>query len=106
LPPSRPKVDLVALAKRSLALREQHTNPRGSRDGFGRSIKAVPATVVRYSVEFEDGTALSAAGEHADVIYRYIQECERLCGVHGFVFYEGPGMETLTRAQLLDRMKG
>lgn len=103
-PVARPKVDLVALAKKSLALQEQHTKTPVTKDGFGRTVKKTPAKVVRYIVECDDGTALYAEGEHADVIYRYIQECEQLCNVQGLAYYGGPGMERITRAQLLERV--
>jgi len=104
VPPSRPKVDLVALAKRSLALRDQHAKP-ATRDGFGQ-VKKTPSKVLRYIVECDDGTALFAEGEHADVIYRYIQECEQICNVQGLAYYGGPGMKRITRDQLLAHLRG
>ena len=104
-PPARPRVNLVELAKRSLSLRDQHAAPV-TRDGAGRPTKAPPAKVVGYAVAFDDGTALFAEGEHADVVYRYIQECEQLCNVQGLAYYGGPGMHRISHEELLAKLKG
>jgi hypothetical protein len=101
LPPSRPKVNLVDLARQSMALRDQHVR----RDGVGRPV-APPKVAVRYIVEFNDGSILLAEGEQADVTFRYIQECEHICATQGLAYYDGPGMKTVTRAQLLERLQG
>jgi hypothetical protein len=98
----KPKVDLVKLAQKSLALQAQHT--KTPRTGFGQPVKPAPTKIVRYILECDDGMALYAEGKHADVIYRYIQECEQICNVQGLAHYGGPGMERISRADALARM--
>jgi hypothetical protein len=98
----KPRVDLVALAKKSLDLRTQHT--KSTRTGFGQPVKPAPVKVIRYILECDDGTALYAEGHHADVLYRYIQECEQLCNVQGLAHYGGPGMERISKADVLIRL--
>lgn len=90
--PPRQKVDLVALAKRSQALRDQHINTP--------LVAKKPAKAIRYIIEYDDGTVLYAEHEHADVLYRYAQECEQLCNVQGLAYYDGPAMQRLTREDL------
>lgn len=34
---------------------------------------------VDYVITLSDGTSLRAQGEHADIIFRYLSECERVC---------------------------
>lgn len=99
--PAPPKVNLVELAKRSLALREQHASKV---DGYGRPVAPKPTKAVRYMVQFDDGTCLYADGELADVLFRYVQECEQICTVQGLAYYDGPGMEKIPFGELLARL--
>ena len=98
----KPRIDLVALAKKSLALQTQHA--KTPRTGFGQPVKSAPVKIVRYILECDDGMALYAEGKHADVIYRYIQECEQICNVQGLAHYGGPGMERISKADVLTRL--
>ena len=50
-----------------------------------REIKAV-----EYKITLEDGTYLAAYGEHADVLFRYLAECERLASTSMMVNLEAP----------------
>lgn len=99
LTPTRSRPNLVELAKKSLALREQHA---AKKDGFGRPLgeKPTPAAATRYLIQFDDGTILHAEGAHAAVIYRFISECEQICHVQGLAYYGGPGMHKITLDQL------
>jgi hypothetical protein len=44
-------------------------------------------------VELDDGTALVATGEHADLIYKYLQECEKICATNQSVCFLAPALE-------------
>jgi hypothetical protein len=48
---------------------------------------------VSYRVELDDGTALVATGEHADLIYKYLQECEKICATNQSVCFLAPALE-------------
>lgn len=48
--------------------------------------------VTEYRITLEDGTYLMAKGEHADLIYRYLSECEKHCAEHQLVNYLGPSL--------------
>lgn len=47
---------------------------------------------VDYAVTLEDGSVLRAKGEHADLIFRYLNECERHCAEHQLINYLGPSL--------------
>jgi hypothetical protein len=53
-----------------------------------RKIKAV-----EYKITLEDGTYLFAKGEHADVLFRYLAECERLAAASQMVNLEAPSFQ-------------
>lgn len=47
---------------------------------------------VDYVITLDDGSALRATGEHADLIYRYLTECEKHCSEQQLVNYLGPSL--------------
>jgi hypothetical protein len=53
-----------------------------------RDIKAV-----EYKITLADGTYLSAKGEHADVLFRYLAECERVATSAMMVNLEAPSFQ-------------
>ena len=53
-----------------------------------RKIKAV-----EYKITLEDGTYLAASGEHADVLFRYLAECERIATTSMMVNLEAPSFQ-------------
>jgi hypothetical protein len=57
--------------------------------------------VVNYYVEYEDGTVLLAQGKHAHLIYRFTLEAQSLATMHAFAYYNGPGMEEITKEEAL-----
>lgn len=52
-----------------------------------RGLKAI-----EYKITLEDGTSLVASGEHANLIYDYLTECERTCAQAQLVHYLGPSL--------------
>lgn len=47
-------------------------------------------TAVGYRITLSDGTYLRAEGELADLIYRYLTECEKFCALEQKINYVGP----------------
>lgn len=47
---------------------------------------------VEYRILLDDGTYLIAKGPHADLIYRYLNECEKHCAENQLVNYLGPSL--------------
>jgi hypothetical protein len=45
---------------------------------------------VDYTVKLSDGTYLNATGEHADVLFRYLAECERLAAASQMINLAAP----------------
>lgn len=52
---------------------------------------------VIYYVEFEDGTAMLAQGEHADIVYRFTREAQEITSNDGSLYYDGPELQKVTR---------
>ena len=50
-----------------------------------RKVKAV-----EYKITLDDGTYLAASGEHANVLFRYLAECERIATSSMMVNLEAP----------------
>lgn len=50
-----------------------------------RGLKAID-----YTIKLDDGTYLNATGEHADVLFRYLAECERIASTSMMVNLEAP----------------
>lgn len=53
-----------------------------------RGLKAVD-----YTIKLDDGTYLNATGEHADVLFRYLAECERIATTSMMVNLEAPSFQ-------------
>jgi hypothetical protein len=47
---------------------------------------------IRYEITLDDGSSLRAEGEHANLIFQYLSECEKTCAQHGTVTYLGPSL--------------
>jgi hypothetical protein len=47
---------------------------------------------VSYAITLDDGSVLKATGEHADLIYRYLTQCEKFCAEQQLVNYLGPSL--------------
>lgn len=47
---------------------------------------------VDYVITLDDGTFLRATGEHADLIFKYLSECERFCAQQQMINYLGPSL--------------
>lgn len=53
---------------------------------------------VSYVITLEDGTSLRAEGEHADLTYRYLNECEKYCAEQQLINYLGPSLARYSAA--------
>jgi hypothetical protein len=47
---------------------------------------------ISYVITLDDGTSLQAKGEHADLIFKYLSECERFCAQQQMINYLGPSL--------------
>lgn len=94
------KISLKDIAKVSVKLKEkaEALKPKESIAHHGK--------VVNFYVEYADGTALLAQGEHADLIYRYTNEAQMLCTMHAFSAYVGPGMASFSKEEALKLITG
>jgi hypothetical protein len=51
---------------------------------------------LKYTIEFTTGDVLYAEGEHADVLLRYLEECQHVASSNCLALYTGPGLKKYT----------
>lgn len=95
-PRPRPASDAVSnLAKKVMAMQQQRSPQKV--DGFGKP--KASAQVAEYLIKLEDGTVLHAEGKHADVIARFVEECQNICIGQGLAYYGGPPLTRYSAEQ-------
>jgi len=95
-PRPRPASDAVSnLAKKVMAMQQQKAPQKV--DGFGKPQEQV--RVAEYLIKLEDGTVLCAEGKHADVIARFVEECQNICIGQGLAYYGGPPLTRYSAEQ-------
>jgi hypothetical protein len=52
---------------------------------------------VNFYVEYEDGVVALAQGAHADLIYRFTMESQKLSTMYAYAYYEGPAMTEMPK---------
>ena len=90
---SRLKIDPVKLAALSAGLKNVNN-------------KLIPPTllenkVLEYVIKFTSGDVLYAEGEHADVLVRYLEECQHLASENCLTMYTGPGLRKFSPQEWL-----
>ena len=85
--PAPPKITLGELARKALQLQQQHSlNTPAAPAGP----KGPKPTIVEFKITLSDGTVLHATGKHADVAFRFSNECQEICQTQGLAAYNGP----------------
>lgn len=96
--PAKPiQITREELERRSQALKQAAAKV----DGYGRPIakQIDPNAAATYQITFNNGTVLYAEGEHAEVMFKFIQECEQICSTQGLAHYEGPPFLRFSKEQ-------
>lgn len=86
---ARIKIDPLKLAAMSASLKDKQISrlvPEGNK-------------VARYTIEFTSGEVLYAEGEHADVLVRYLEECQHLAAENCLTMYTGPGLRKFSEEE-------
>lgn len=102
VPAQRPafqRPDLTALRRKAAQL--QGKDPEEEQTLARPNGKRPPdPDATEFIVHLDDGTSLYAEGENAKVIFRFIQECQRICVNEQMALYNGPGFARMATADL------
>ena len=83
------KTKKIVLPPKPTALKARGAPAVAAKDPTNiRGLKAVD-----YTIKLDDGTYLRATGEHADVLFRYLAECERIATTSMMVNLEAPSFQ-------------